>query len=228
MTLPRASAPPSGLYAKFIFYQQKYGLLHATGGYVGRLLPGLWKHIGPVVTHGYLRRWKQTEEWRLLNLGGGSNCLLDCLTVDIDARSDAYVELTRPLPFDDASVHAVFCEEVIEHLERPAGRRLLRECWRILVPGGILRLTTPDLGWFAHRLPTGPDGSREMNSIFYDHKHRCIYTREAIQCCCREAGFAHVHNSVYQDPTSRLGYLDSHADRFHHPPEMCQYLEAEK
>jgi predicted SAM-dependent methyltransferase len=40
--------------------------------------------------------------------------------VDIDARSDADVELTRSLPFDDASVHAIFCEEVIEHLELSA------------------------------------------------------------------------------------------------------------
>ena len=135
--------------------------------------------------------------------------------------------LDESLPFDDATVHAIFCEEVIEHFSLAEGRRLLKECWRILVPGGVLRLTTPDLGWFVSRLSTG-DGWREMNAIFYEHRHRCIYTREAIESSCREAGFARVRRSVYRDSSSRLGYLDSHADRFQHPPEMCQYLEAEK
>jgi predicted SAM-dependent methyltransferase len=76
-------------------------------------------------------------------------------------------------------VHAIFCEEVIEHVDLAMGKKLVGECWRILRPGGIFRLTTPDLNWFANRILTEPTAWLETNSIFYDHRHRCIYTPAA-------------------------------------------------
>lgn len=45
------------------------------------------------------------------------------------------------LPYKDGAFDAVFCGEVVEHLERP--ERLLSEIRRVLVLGGRLVLTTP-------------------------------------------------------------------------------------
>lgn len=47
------------------------------------------------------------------------------------------------LPFDDEAFHAVVTIEGIEHLENPS--RFLRECARVLKPGGRLFLTTPNV-----------------------------------------------------------------------------------
>jgi 2-polyprenyl-3-methyl-5-hydroxy-6-metoxy-1,4-benzoquinol methylase len=44
-------------------------------------------------------------------------------------------------PFDTGAFDAVVCSDVIEHVQDP--RRMLAEMWRVLVPGGILVLTTP-------------------------------------------------------------------------------------
>ena len=52
-------------------------------------------------------------------------------------------DLNAPLPEDDASASAVMALEVIEHLENPRG--FLREIGRILRPGGVLVLSTPNI-----------------------------------------------------------------------------------
>lgn len=62
----------------------------------------------------------------------------ESLFVRLDART--------PLPFAMNSVEWVYAEHMIEHLSLMDGIRWTRELKRILVPGGLLRLTTPDLG----------------------------------------------------------------------------------
>ncbi len=47
-------------------------------------------------------------------------------------------------PVEDGSVRTALACEVIEHLGHDA-LHMLEECWRVLAPGGILILTTPNL-----------------------------------------------------------------------------------
>jgi SAM-dependent methyltransferase len=56
---------------------------------------------------------------------------------------DYGVDLLRRLPYDDASFDVVLLIEVIEHLENH--RIALGELARILKPGGVLILTTPNI-----------------------------------------------------------------------------------
>jgi len=222
------SEPPSNLFGKFFYYRRKYSFTHTVCSYVGRYSQLFWKLVAPIVTRSHISNWEATAEHRILNLGGGSNTLDGCLTVDITPRADAYVDITKPLPFADNSIDAIFCEEVIEHVELQLGSQLLKECWRILKPGGVIRLTTPDLNWFASGVSQSTITCDEINEIFYNHGHRYLYTQEALSLNCQEVGFTNLKISKYQDSDSQLGYLDSHADRFSHPPEMSQYLEAQK
>jgi ubiquinone/menaquinone biosynthesis C-methylase UbiE len=50
---------------------------------------------------------------------------------------------TEPLPYPDRVFDLVTCSEVIEHLENY--RALLREANRVLKPGGLLVVTTPNV-----------------------------------------------------------------------------------
>jgi SAM-dependent methyltransferase len=57
------------------------------------------------------------------------------------------------LPFDDASIDAVHCGEVIEHLVDTD--HLLEEIHRVLAPGGICVLSTPNLAAWHNRVALG-------------------------------------------------------------------------
>ena len=54
-------------------------------------------------------------------------------------------DLRKPLPFRECSVRAVYSSHVLEHMYFEDGQRLIRECFRVLEDGGILRLVVPDL-----------------------------------------------------------------------------------
>jgi SAM-dependent methyltransferase len=55
----------------------------------------------------------------------------------------ARIDLNGRMPFDDGEFDAVVSIEGIEHLERPFD--FVRECRRILRPGGVFVMTTPNI-----------------------------------------------------------------------------------
>lgn len=56
-----------------------------------------------------------------------------------------YWDLRRGIPFGDETFDAVYHCHFLEHLPRAAAARFLAECYRVLVPGGVLRVAVPDL-----------------------------------------------------------------------------------
>ena len=82
-----------------------------------------------------------------LNLGCGQRFLphwtnLDFVGQEPSVRSH---DLRKPLPFQDGRFAIVYHSHVLEHLTQHDARRLLRECHRVLAPGGVLRVVVPDL-----------------------------------------------------------------------------------
>jgi predicted SAM-dependent methyltransferase len=60
-------------------------------------------------------------------------------------RQSIFLDVTRRFPFPDASLDYVFSEHMIEHVPYAGGLAMLRECMRVLKPGGRVRISTPDL-----------------------------------------------------------------------------------
>lgn len=76
------------------------------------------------------------------------------------------VSAADPLPFRDASFDVLFAGELIEHLDEP--RTALAEFCRVLRPGGVLILTTPNRLRLANladgsERPYGPDHLSELS-----------------------------------------------------------------
>ena len=83
---------------------------------------------------------------RKLQIGSGGNNLDGWLNTDIEPRpGQAYLDATRPFPIPDGTFGYITSEHVFEHLTYPEGRVMLAESYRILRPGGRIRIATPNL-----------------------------------------------------------------------------------
>ena len=54
-------------------------------------------------------------------------------------------DVRKPLPFLGSSLSAIYASHLLEHLYLEEAKRLLKECLRVLRPGGVLRMVVPDL-----------------------------------------------------------------------------------
>lgn len=90
------------------------------------------------------------------------------------------------LPFEDASFDALFAGEVIEHV--PDAQRALQEWWRVLRPGGIAIVTTPN----RDRLLARANGMEQPYSR--DHLSELSYA-ELTGPLLRNVGFEFVEQS---------------------------------
>ena len=88
-----------------------------------------------------------------LNLGGGSFChpmagYENYISVDEKPHSGSgWVvkhDLTKPVPLPDNSVDRILAEDCLEHLKIEDIKYVLAEAFRLLKPGGIMRIGVPD------------------------------------------------------------------------------------
>jgi predicted SAM-dependent methyltransferase len=86
---------------------------------------------------------------KYLNIGCGSYYSTDNIWTNLDfASSNKHViahNLLKGIPFGDNSFDFVYHSHVLEHFSKSDGDRLIKECYRVLKPGGILRVAVPDL-----------------------------------------------------------------------------------
>jgi len=90
-----------------------------------------------------------------LNFGAGPNQLPPPWQ-NLNAEHD----IRKPLRFEDGSAQLILAEHVIEHVQFSQGYGFLYECFRVLAPGGSLRLAFPDVSRFV----TSPGGAFLFNS----------------------------------------------------------------
>ena len=81
------------------------------------------------------------------NLGCGNQTCPGWLNIDIVCTGPGVVvhDLSTGIPLPDASCEVVYHSHVLEHLKRADAQFFMRECFRVLKPGGILRVAVPDL-----------------------------------------------------------------------------------
>jgi len=161
-----------------------------------------------------------------LHLGCGDHRLEGWWNLDLvpSGAVDALVDCARGLPFPDGAADFIHCEDLLEHVERPAGIALLRECFRVLRTGGVLRILTPDLSAIVERVYLGRDPrhlawcGRELAAsgpcqalnmhLRMNGEHRFLYDEAELSGALAAIGFsvARVRWNVSEHP--ELAYLD--------------------
>jgi predicted SAM-dependent methyltransferase len=181
----------------------------------------------------YLR----SHDVRKLQLGTGGNVYDGWLNTDIhDFRRTnevAYMDAREPFPLPDASFDLVFSEHMLEHLTYAEGQRCLRECLRVLRPGGRLRVATPSLErlirlydadlddvqrrylrWSVDSFVEDADAPLPgfvLNNFLRDWGHEFVYDPQTLRHALESAGFvdvAEVPVGASGDP--RLAGLERH------------------
>ena len=131
------------------------------------------------------------------------------------------IDLCRPLPWPTDSVSAVYGGEVLEHFSRDDGARLLAECFRVLAPGGVIRVRVPDNARFwghylaeyeaIRRRPRAEwttVHTRWIERFFREiatgnrwgsngHYHKWMYDEVSLVLTLEHAGFRDVHRMPY-------------------------------
>lgn len=87
------------------------------------------------------------EETKYLNLGCGSRYHPDWINIDIAPQGPEVIQndLSRGIPLADGSCDVVYHAAVLEHLRCSDAATFLAECYRVLKPGGIVRVGVPNL-----------------------------------------------------------------------------------
>jgi predicted SAM-dependent methyltransferase len=74
-------------------------------------------------------------------------------------------DVRKPLPFGTETFDAVYASHLLEHLYLEEARRLLSECYRVLKPGGVLRMVVPDLHAIIREYTEGVRFGTEADAI---------------------------------------------------------------
>ncbi len=169
---------------------------------------------------------------------GGVNFVPGYTTVDINGRADVIADIRLRWPFPKQSVEIVFASHVIEHISREEILFAICECSRIIKPGGILRLSTPDLDLFARkyvardtkffeqptpkgtpRFPGQTIGDRFM-FVAYGSGHQWLYDFDSLRFILEVCGFVNVERKNYRESTiPEVDMLDNR-------PNISLFVEA--
>jgi predicted SAM-dependent methyltransferase len=194
------------------------GVRRLPGPFLGemKLWARVWLNL--ILPHRLVRYLRATRaRGQKLHLGCGSRRFPGWLNLDMNPKGDITLDLREPLPFADGSALAVYSEHTLEHFYREHDApNLLRECHRVLAPGGLLRVTVPDGEVFlryysgelapdereALRLAHSRFGAKRMdivNSGFrWKHQHHYMYDFETMKDLLEEAGFRDIVRRSYR------------------------------
>jgi predicted SAM-dependent methyltransferase len=134
-----------------------------------------------------------------------------------------HFNLQNDLPFKNNSADYIYMSHVLEHLYKNDGEHLLQEIFRVLKPGGIVRIGVPDLDLELLKPP------EEIVSSFlpqsrepYFSYHRYMYNFSMLRCLLETLNFQNISKKEFQ--VGEVPDIETLDNR----PDETLYVEAQK
>lgn len=167
----------------------------------------------------HIRR-DEVEQKEYLDIGSGPNIHKDFINLDYSWHPgiDICWDVTNGIPLRDESVKGIFTEHCLEHLRFEAVDFVLGESWRVLKPGGNIRIVVPDGELYltryseimreqtSARLPYA-DGDNyqglyspimSVNRIFYADGHVFIYDFDTLHKLLERNRFIEIRKKTHK------------------------------
>jgi len=163
---------------------------------------------------------------RYLNLGCGTRFHPDWINIDVVSSDPRVIrhDLTLGIPLADASCAVVYHAAVLEHFRPEDALLFLRDCHRVLVPGGTIRVGVPDLEQlcrlYLNRLEAAQAGDTQAA---YDYDWIML---EMFDQMVRERSGGAMLNWLRQDPLPNPSFIDERVGE--EGRELLRILQGQK
>jgi predicted SAM-dependent methyltransferase len=144
-----------------------------------------------------------------LNVGCGPNTNNDLANLDYNWYPGVHVcwDITKPLPWGDQTLKGIYSEHCLEHITFADCLFAVKQFFRVLKPGGAVRIVVPDGELYIdlyNKARTGekiefPYPSEEevtpmmsVNRIFQEFTHVFIYDEATMRLVMQQAGFVDI------------------------------------
>jgi predicted SAM-dependent methyltransferase len=145
-----------------------------------------------------LRR-SRIQGLQYLDIGCGRNTHSKMINLDYlwHLGVDVCWDVTRGIPLASGSMRGIFTEHCLEHFSLPVAANILRECRRVLVPGGLLRIVVPDGELYLKTYNRQMEGDISIEFPFQ-----------------QQESFDGIHSPILS--VNRIFYQDRDSDHGHH------------
>lgn len=175
--------------------------------------------------------WINLDNWE----GGGG---------DPGEPNFVFHDLRNKMPFGDNEFDGIFANHLFEHLDALKARECFEDCYRILVPGGLLCVGVPNASYhrqvwpedtrensmrlFGEEIPPGDPVTNNLRRALFFHEHRQIFTEDSLWCHFVVSGFpaqsVKLFDATAHQPDWRRGNFKTIANRI----QYTLLMEGEK
>lgn len=157
-----------------------------------------------------------------LNVGWWHHLGESTLYANPNGIADTYLynhDLVKGIPAADNSLEVVYHSHLLEHLSNVEGIEFIGACYRVLQPGGIMRILVPDLELWSKKYISNdqfffdeyrrvgladdkalyPTNGAIFMGMLHNHGHKMGYDFETLKHILEQTGFHRIRRTMVQD-----------------------------